>query len=74
MIATGTPQGLSALNILPARVTGLRPLGKGATEVTLMAAGVTLRAQLTDRSVRVLALAPGADCHAIVKSVALAQE
>jgi molybdate transport system ATP-binding protein len=74
MIATGTPQGLSALNILPARVTVLRPLGKGATEATLAAAGVTLRAQLTDRSVRALALTPGADCHAIVKSVALARE
>lgn len=74
MIARTRPEGLSALNILPARVESLRDIGASATEVTLTCGGTSIRARITRRSATNLALVPGADCHAILKSVALAQE
>ncbi|MCY1127155.1 molybdenum ABC transporter ATP-binding protein [Frigidibacter sp. RF13] len=74
MVATIPPLGLSALNILPARVTALTDLDAASVDVQLTAAGTALRARLTRRSVETLKLAPGAPCHAIVKSVALARD
>ncbi|WP_284163408.1 molybdenum ABC transporter ATP-binding protein [Frigidibacter sp. SD6-1] len=74
MIATVPPMGLSALNILPARVVSLTDLDPATVDVHLTAAGAALRARLTRRSVEGLGLAPGAPCHAIVKSVALARD
>lgn len=74
MIARDAPQGLSALNILPARVRALRDLDATSAELTLDCAGATLRARLTRRSVADLALAEGTACHAILKSVALARD
>ncbi|MEZ5886794.1 MAG: molybdenum ABC transporter ATP-binding protein [Paracoccaceae bacterium] len=74
MIASTPPQGLSALNVLPARVRGLTDLDAASVDVHLAAAGATLRARLTRRSVETLGLAVGSHCHAIVKSVALARD
>ena len=74
MIAHTRPEGLSALNILPARVESLHDIGPATTEVTLTCGGTPIRARITRRSVAALGLEPGVECHAILKSVALAQD
>ncbi|MCX8508117.1 MAG: TOBE domain-containing protein, partial [Rhodobacteraceae bacterium] len=74
MIAKSRPEGLSALNILPARVVSLRDAGPASMEITLECGAVALRARITRRSAGSLGLAPGSACHAILKSVALAQD
>lgn len=67
------PEGLSALNILPATVTALR-LGEGpGALVQLDVGGEHLLVRLTRRSATALALEPGAAVFAIAKSVAVAQ-
>lgn len=67
------PEGLSALNILPATVTAVR-FGDGPGAVIQLRAGDDLLlARITRRSAQVLELAPGAGCFAILKSVAVAQ-
>jgi molybdate transport system ATP-binding protein len=60
------PQGLSALNLLPVRVTRI-----DGGLVQLAAGDDRILAQVTERSVRALGLQPGTDCHAIVKSVSV---
>lgn len=74
MLARERPRGLSALNILPARVLALSAAAHGAVVVELWAGGGRLRAQITARSVVALGLAEGTECFAILKSVALARE
>jgi molybdate transport system ATP-binding protein len=73
MLATTRPEGLSALNILPARVTDLLD-GKGpGVLVRLDLAGESLLARITRRSAGTLKIVPGAPVFAVVKSVAVAQ-
>jgi molybdate transport system ATP-binding protein len=67
------PQGLSALNILPATVSALRLGGGPGALVQLALGGEHLLVRLTRRSAEALALEPGAQVFAIVKSVAVAQ-
>ena len=74
MISRSRPEGLSALNILPAEVAGVTPAGEAATDVELNCGGVALRARITRRSAKALGLAPGIPCFAILKSVALARD
>ena len=74
MIALDRPEGISALNILPARVEAISPVDATSADVILAAAGTTLRARLTRRSVAGLSLVPGRACHAVLKSVALARD
>ncbi len=72
ILARVRPEGLSALNVLPGRVAAVRPgEGPGAIVSVETPAGAVL-ARVTRRSVAALALVPGADCFAIVKSVAIA--
>ncbi|OCW57820.1 molybdenum ABC transporter ATP-binding protein [Hoeflea olei] len=67
------PEGLSALNILPAKVTAVR-LGEGPGAIVQLKAGDDLiLARITRRSALALELAPGADCFAILKTVSVAQ-
>lgn len=68
------PEGLSALNILPARVVAVVPVDAARVRVALVACGVPLAASLTRRSAVELGLREGLDCHVIVKSVALARD
>jgi molybdate transport system ATP-binding protein len=70
MLSRSRPEGLSALNILPAKVTEVHPDGVSTT-VALSLVGTPLLARVTSRSVQVLGLSPGTDCFAILKSVAL---
>jgi len=74
MLSRDRPQGLSALNILPATVTDLR-LGDGPGALVQLRAGDDLLiARITRRSAQVLALAPGVTVFAILKSVAVARD
>lgn len=74
MIATTRPEGISALNILPARVARIGATHGASTEIFLDCGGQNLRALVTNRSVGALNLGAGTDCHAILKSVVLAQD
>jgi molybdate transport system ATP-binding protein len=71
MIATAPPDGLSALNVLPGRVTTLEDADESLVEVGLDCGGVRLAARLTRKSVDGLGLAPGRAIYAVIKSVAL---
>lgn len=65
------PSQSSILNIMPAKVLELMPLGAGQHLVKLdVGAGVVL-ARLSSRSVRELSLAPGESVFAQIKAVAL---
>ncbi|MBU4528790.1 MAG: molybdenum ABC transporter ATP-binding protein [Hoeflea sp.] len=67
------PEGLSALNVLPATVTAVR-LGEGPGAIIQLRAGEDLLlARITRRSALALELAPGVACFAILKTVAVAQ-
>ena len=67
------PVGLSALNILPGIVTAVR-LGEGPGAVVQLRVGTDLiLSRLTRRSAEALALVPGVEVFAILKSVAVAQ-
>lgn len=70
LLATEPPRGLSARNVLPGRVAGLRE-ESAACLVEVACGEAILLARLTRASVRDLGLAVGSPVHAIVKSVAL---
>lgn len=73
ILSRSAPQGLSALNILPATVTDLRSgAGPGAL-VQLRIGQDHVLARITRRSATALALSPGSECFAILKSVSVAQ-
>ncbi len=72
ILSRARPEGLSALNILPATVSGLRGgEGPGALVALETPAG-RLLARITRRSAAALGLAPGAACHAVIKTVSVA--
>ncbi|UWR66539.1 molybdenum ABC transporter ATP-binding protein (plasmid) [Phaeobacter inhibens] len=68
------PVGLSALNILPGRVTALRSGDGPGIMISLQTSAGALLARVTRRSAVALDLAIGTECHAIVKSVSIAPE
>ena len=73
ILSRSRPEGLSALNVLPATVTAVR-LGNGPGAIVQLRSGDDLiLARITRRSTLALGLAPGADCFAIVKTVAVAR-
>src|SRR5262249_44153728 len=69
MIATARPDGLSALNLLPGRVTVLDGSGEGSVAVGLDCGGVRLSARLTRKSVDTLRLGPRREGSAGIQSV-----
>ena len=72
MLARHRPEGLSALNILPVEIIGLR-MGEGpGAMVQLRAGDDLLLARVTARSARALELAAGGQAYAVIKSVAVA--
>ena len=74
ILSRARPRGLSALNILPATVAALtRGAGPGVM-VQLRVGGDMILARVTRRSAEALGLEPGVACHAIVKSVSVAQD
>ncbi|MCW5697685.1 MAG: molybdenum ABC transporter ATP-binding protein [Bauldia sp.] len=71
MLAREAPSGISALNLIPARVVAVRELDGAGVEVRLAAEGATLLAQVTRRSVRELGIAPGLPLFAVLKTIAV---
>ena len=74
MLAVERPTGISALNILEARVEEIRR-GEGPGAMVLLRVGEDrLLARITQRSVTALGLAPGRPVFAVLKAVSVAQE
>ncbi|WP_186395447.1 molybdenum ABC transporter ATP-binding protein [Stappia sp. TSB10GB4] len=74
MLSLAPQEGISALNQLPVEIVSLRR-GEGPGVVVQLRCGSDrLLARVTRRSAEALGLAPGLACHAILKSVAVAQE
>jgi molybdate transport system ATP-binding protein len=73
MLARTRPEGISALNVLPATVTMLNEFA-GAVAVGLRIGPDAGQALITRRSARLLALQPGTQVFAILKTVAIARE
>ncbi|MFZ1468546.1 MAG: molybdenum ABC transporter ATP-binding protein [Paracoccaceae bacterium] len=74
MLALDRPQGVSALNILPATIADLR-IGDGpGALVQLQAGDAMLLARITRRSAQVLGLQKGMPVFAVLKAVSVAQE
>lgn len=69
-LARERPQGLSILNVLPARITALEN-GPAAQIDVALDIGAPLWARITRRSARELALTPGTDVYVLIKSVAI---
>ena len=69
MVATQTPAGLSARNVLSGRVRAIHESG-GSALVEIESGGAVIAADLTRASARELDLAPGRPVFAIVKSIA----
>ncbi len=74
ILSLDVPQGLSALNTLPGRVTALHPETGAGVVVALETTAGPLLSRITRRSADRLGLAPGTACHAILKTVAIAPE
>jgi molybdate transport system ATP-binding protein len=70
MIATERPSGISALNVLPARIEAVAD-AEGSVEVTLACGEARLLARVTRKSVSDLGLAPGRNVYALIKSMSL---
>ena len=73
ILALAPPEGISALNVLPAVVTAIREGEGPGAAVGLLAGRDRLLARITRRSVRGLGLAPGVRCHAVLKAMSVAR-
>lgn len=71
ILARTRPQGLSALNILPCRVTQITRSQGVEANVSLACGRTRLEARIAHRTIGALDLAPGVECFAVVKSVAI---
>ena len=72
MLALAPLEGVSALNLLAARVESLSPEGDAGMVVVLRLGEERMLARITRRSAKALELAPGHEVQAILKTVALA--
>ncbi|MBK6466707.1 MAG: molybdenum ABC transporter ATP-binding protein [Rhodobacter sp.] len=74
MLALERPQGISALNVLPATISEIR-IGEGPGALVRLQAGeAALLARITRRSAATLGLHKGQQVHAVLKAVSVAQE
>ena len=71
MLATERPTGLSALNVLPARVLRVGEATGPVIDVTLNLGGENLLARITRRSLSRLKIEPGRQVFAVIKSIAV---
>jgi molybdate transport system ATP-binding protein len=71
ILATRRPEGISARNVVEARVRSIDAIDARNAIVHVRALGVSLRAKLTDTAIDELALAADAPVHLVVKSHAL---
>ena len=72
-LATHAPTGLSTHNILPATIAALTPAGPYETDVTLQIGPTQLLARITRDAATNLALTPGTNVYALVKSTTFDQ-
>ncbi len=77
-LATERPTALSIQNVIEAKIVELKPAGPAQIDVALAVgssdAAITLFARITNRAAERLALAPGRQVWALIKSVALASD
>ena len=73
MLSRELPTGLSALNILSGTITDVRTGSGPGAVVQMRCQNNLLLARITKRSAHALKLAPGVECHAIIKSVSVAR-
>jgi molybdate transport system ATP-binding protein len=71
ILAAARPSGISALNVLAARVEALVPIEEAALEVQLRLGEERLLARVTRRSGAALGLMPGREIFAVIKTVAI---
>ncbi|MDB6179857.1 molybdenum ABC transporter ATP-binding protein [Paracoccus fistulariae] len=71
MLSLQAPEGISALNIIPARVESLTQTGRDIL-VRLEAGPETILSQITRRSAQLLDLRPGMPVHAVLKTLSVA--
>ncbi len=69
IVATEQPRGLSALNILPGKITGIISGNGHFADVAIDCNGETVTARITRQSTETLGLKPGKPVFAVVKSV-----
>ncbi|ULB12454.1 molybdenum ABC transporter ATP-binding protein (plasmid) [Cereibacter azotoformans] len=74
ILSLAPPEGLSALNVLPAVVTDLAAGEGGGIFVRLQLGHDRILARITARSAAALALATGTACFAILKSMSVARD
>ena len=72
-IALEQPRQISIQNILRGKVSALDLQHGSSATVTIAVGAATLRARITQRAVRQLALAPGMEVYALVKAISLDQ-
>jgi molybdate transport system ATP-binding protein len=68
------PEGLSALNVLPGKISSIDATGGPSVDVMLDCGGDSLVARVTRKSVHELGLVPDLPIHAIIKSIAFDPE
>lgn len=73
MLSQSYPLGLSALNVFPASVRGIREGEGPAVIVELQVGDDRLLSRITRRSATALSLQPGTLCHVVLKSMAVAR-
>lgn len=73
-MATEPGEGLSALNRLSGRVLAVDDGSGASVTLTIDCQGQTMIVEVTRRSLRQLALAPGKPVHLLFKTVSIASE
>lgn len=73
ILSKDKPDGLSALNILPASVTAMQEGAGPGVAVGLQSGSDRLVARITRRSARALKLSVGSSCYAVIKTVSVAR-
>ena len=74
MLSLASPEGLSALNVLPGTIASIEEPGGFSMDVTLDCGGDIIVVSVTRKSVERLGLKPGLPVQAIIKSIAFDQE
>lgn len=74
MLSLQKPVGMSALNVLPGRISSIETAEGASVDVQLDCSGDALVARVTRKSVEELGLKPGLAIYAIIKSVAFDPE
>jgi molybdate transport system ATP-binding protein len=70
-LAIARPSGISTLNVLPGIVTQIGPRVGASVDVDIAVGSVTIKARVTQRSLRELRIDQGRPVHALVKAVSL---